>query len=743
MNISRVDAEKFLRAFDPSTDKFTFQTFDDRKDRKDPKLVRVLHGTLAEHWKTLSALNAAGAGVYITVNETDFKGRKVQNIIRVRYLCVDLDGAPLEPAKTPQPRIIVESSPKRWHVYWPVENFPLDIATYRTAQRKLIKRLDSDPQVTDLARVLRMPGFVHRKATEFRSRLVAVNKVAPYKAEQFLNGYDLGEADKKPKRLRINNKQPADISDIEAALEVVDSDSYRVWFEVGCALYSDLGDEKGFELFDRWSRKSSKYDKRQCEHKWQECGKVTQFTIGTLFHYADESEKNWRIDRLPDTAAVEDFVSYLPEHNYIYLPTGQAWPKSSVNARLPKQLVDGTTKRIAPTVWLDRFRKAEAMTWSPGDPLLIHGRVARVEGGWVDKAHTVCLNLYRPPDLKDGNPKNAKRWLDHIRQLYPDDADHLLDYFAQRVQRPGIKINHGLIIAGAQGIGKDSILAPLHFAVGDWNYRNVSPADIMGAFNPYVKAVILQIDELRDMADMDRITIYEHLKTLTAAPPDVVQCNEKHVKHYAVMNVCGTILTSNERTGCIYLPPGDRRFYVTWSEVPKGSFSAQYFNELHAYYRNGGYEDIAAYLRTRDISKFDPKAPPKQTDAFLNIVEHSTPIEDTEFAQALDDLGRPDAVVLEMINRVAETSFAKWIEDRRNAKRVAPRLESCGYVSVRDPAQPEWLYTYDGRRRRVAVYAKKDMPLPKRIGAAKALVLRLGGASIKEIVEQLQEASQK
>jgi len=86
---------------------FTFQTFDDVKvwseekqkmiPRKDKNLVRVLHGTLNEHKHALAALNAKGAGVYITVNQTDLKGRTEANIVKVRALFVDLDGSPIQP----------------------------------------------------------------------------------------------------------------------------------------------------------------------------------------------------------------------------------------------------------------------------------------------------------------------------------------------------------------------------------------------------------------------------------------------------------------------------------------------------------------------------------------------------------------------------------------------------------------------------------------------------------------------
>src|SRR5262245_15130445 len=115
-DIDRAMAERFLAALDPGATRFTFQTFDDSKDRMDRRMARILHGSIDEHIDALARLNAAGAGVFVTVNETNFQGRAAANVVRVRALFVDLDGAPL-PVSGPAPHIVVETSPRRWHVY--------------------------------------------------------------------------------------------------------------------------------------------------------------------------------------------------------------------------------------------------------------------------------------------------------------------------------------------------------------------------------------------------------------------------------------------------------------------------------------------------------------------------------------------------------------------------------------------------------------------------------------------------
>ena len=171
-------AQRFLETLDAGT-VFTFQTFDDNAERKDFRLAKVLHGTLAQHQAHLTTLQQQGAGVFVMVNEGDgliHEGSKTcrtaANVIRVRAHVLDLDGAPIQPVLDCglPPHILVESSPGKWHVYWKVLDCPLE--DYKLRQKALAARFDGDPAVCDLPRVLRVPGFWHQKNQPFMTRMV-------------------------------------------------------------------------------------------------------------------------------------------------------------------------------------------------------------------------------------------------------------------------------------------------------------------------------------------------------------------------------------------------------------------------------------------------------------------------------------------------------------------------------------------------------------------------------------------
>jgi hypothetical protein len=100
------------------------------------------------------------------------------------------------------------------------------------------------------------------------------------------------------------------------------------------------------------------------------------------------------------------------------------------------------------------------------------------------------------------------------------------------------------------------------------------------------------------------------MKSYLAAPPDVLRVNEKHRREYYVMNCCGVIITTNHKADGIYLPADDRRHFVAWSSLAKEDFSDRYWDELWAWYNNGGAQHVGAYLAEVDIAAFNPKAPP-------------------------------------------------------------------------------------------------------------------------------------
>jgi hypothetical protein len=432
--------------------------------------------------------------------------------------------------------------------------------------------------------------------------------------------------------------------------------------------------------------------------------------------------KKSRCDNGPDGVRLEDFIAYLPQHNYIFMPSRELWPAASVNARVPPVFgPDGKT--IPAATWLDAHAAVEQMTWAPGEPPLIQDRLV-FDGGWLARSGCTIFNLYRPPSLV---PKagDVAPWLDLVRKVFPSDADHIVLWLAHRVQRPQEKCNHAIVLGGKPGIGKDTILEPIKRAIGPWNFQDVTPKQVLGRFNGFAKSVILRVNEARDLGEFDRYAFFDHMKALIAAPPDVIRVDEKHVREYYVFNLCGVIITSNHKTDGIFLPADDRRHLVAWSTLEQDDFAADFWRKQYTWYNSGGNEAVAHYLASHDLSNFDPKAPPRKTEAFWEIANANRAPEDAELQDVLDELGRPDVVTLDRVaNRASalRPTFTEWLHDKSNARGIPHRFEDCGYVAVRNPNDSEGRWKISGRRH--VIYGKTGLTERDRLAAA----FKLAGA---------------
>ena len=99
--------------------------------------------------------------------------------------------------------------------------------------------------------------------------------------------------------------------------------------------------------------------------------------------------------------SIDDFHAYMPMHAYIFIPTGELWPASSIDSRLPRQrlvggngLLIGESKTVKASRWLDKYKPIEQMTWAPGEPKIIDGRIVS-EGGWIERPGCRVFNLSR------------------------------------------------------------------------------------------------------------------------------------------------------------------------------------------------------------------------------------------------------------------------------------------------------------------------------------------------------------
>ena len=255
---SQAEAQRFLNMLDPGG-MFVFQIIDDDKDRKRSHLSKVIHGSLDTHFDTLVHYNEQGAGIFVVINQTDGKGRKASNILKVRACFVDLDGAPLEPVLNHQlePTIVVESSKGRWHAYFPCSDMPLEAFT--PTQHAIADAFDGDHACCDLPRVMRLPGFFHQKVQRgirsepFMTRIESAHDDLSYTYAE------LQEAFPTPEKPAVEQTDhdfgadgKADPDSIREALAHIDPGPREGWIKIGHAMKST--DPNLLALYLEWSR---------------------------------------------------------------------------------------------------------------------------------------------------------------------------------------------------------------------------------------------------------------------------------------------------------------------------------------------------------------------------------------------------------------------------------------------------------------------------------------------------------
>jgi Family of unknown function (DUF5906) len=410
---------------------------------------------------------------------------------------------------------------------------------------------------------------------------------------------------------------------------------------------------------------------------------------------------------------VNQFDLWACPDGYIFIPNGAIWTASFVDKRL------GLIAGLKASTWIAQNRAIEGMTWVPGEDQLLSGRLI-VKSGWIDHPGARLFNLYQPPVINGGDASQAGRWVDLVKRVYPDTWWHITQWFAHRVQFPGVKINHALVFGGSTRVGKDTILKPLLYAVGYPNTASVAPTMLLERFNEFYETVVLVVSEARDLGDINRYQLYDHLKQYIAAPPETIMIDTKNVKRFAIPNLVGIIFTTNHKDG-LYIPPDDARFHCSWSPLEKDDFTDAFWTSHHEWYAAGGLAHVAAYLRELDVSLFNPKKPPPHTEAFRDMVDAGRSPEAGEMSGLIEVMSNPPAVCLSMlIARCNDEEFRLWLKDRKNRKNVGRRLADADYTPVRnedDKRDGQWLIN----SKRQVVYARRELPERERIAAARGL----------------------
>jgi predicted P-loop ATPase len=703
----------------------TFQTFDDNADRKAPNLTRVLHGRLGVHWDTLERLNKAGAGIYVTVNQTDLKGRKKENITAVRAVWTDVDGEPKQ--KPPLKPSIINKTAGGLHYYWLAKDLKNDEC--EKVNKLIAKFMGGDKNACDVSRVLRIPGFDHCKGERIEVANVFSFLDAEYPLNQLLNGFSTPEEPQKPKKSNGQNQksrfefgattrygQTALNTETER-IRSCDPESHERNTQLNKSAYS-LGQLVAGQEVDESAASSEllsaaistglkEREARSTIRSGIESGKKVPRSSSRGNLALAHSNPEFEPEMQPDPPGPKESW----EHNMSYTRVG----KDGKDVVISKDPGNIALILINSPIWkgtiaFDGF--GYSIQYAKDCPKL-EGLPYPKAGEKLEEHHIVYFqqlfkkyervsfskdmmfsgiemaaqhNTYHPvknylKSLKWDKKERIKTWLSTYMGAELDEKTCQIGLMwlvsaMARVMRPGCQADHTLILEGPQGVGKSTALRIL---AGQWyqgNLGNLRDKDSMGNLAGHWIVEIDELDAFRGMAS----TLVKRFLTQTVdqfRPP----YGRLLVERPRQCVFCGT--TNEEHY--LHDPTGGRRFWpVSCGRLDLKALKRdrdQIWAEAYRLYKTG-FKWWPDEEMTRNIAEIQEKR--FDHDPWEEII--------VEYIKKPTLAIEPYVTIRDILEHCLEIEIER--QDRRVQMRIAAILRRAGYKRKQrmDDGKRSWVY---------------------------------------------------
>lgn len=504
------------------------------------------------------------------------------------------------------------------------------------------------------------------------------------------------------------------LEQVEGMLEFVPSDDRDLWRSVGIILGREFDRiDKAWDIYVTWAdkaggKKGRNHDEimREAFYELSQQSSEKELSIGTIVKAAIDNGWAPKSGEVP----LGNFVFYGPGNNFIYRPTVSYWIAPAVDSAVSP--INENGKIIKASDWLRANQLITSMTCDPAiDDDYVKGYDCR-NGESVPVAGAAMYNTYRRPTIEPGVANHATPFIDHVKKIFnkPGDADQFLDYMAHRVQKPWEKPRFALLIAGGQGVGKDTAVEMCCPAIGAWNVANIDPSALEGHFNEYAASTLVRINEAANLYEMTRWAFNERTKVLIAGSPDICHINPKYGQKFTVKLYCGVIITTNHLASGIYIPADDRRYDVIESAtmeemgIQDETIRKAYFSDLWDWFIEGGVHHIVAFLQERDISKFSANNGQRKTNAHKTVVAGGM-TSDSWLIDVLEELGNPTFI---RHDQIIDKAIANGEEASSVKKKISAALGRQNYTMYREQMSKDGRWKFNGKS--IAVFAKIGTP---------------------------------
>jgi hypothetical protein len=488
------------------------------------------------------------------------------------------------------------------------------------------------------------------------------------------------------------NKEPLSNDQLVKLLCYIPADCDREsWWHVGAALKKELGEEKGWNAFEEWSKTGgAKYDADVTRRHWdsfrpdQKGANGKAISGGTIVHYAKANGFRG-FDR--EAADSEEF-----KQNWVYIAAIKRFVETNRLTEWDKEQFDAMFspmfERGKPSEHVLRnplFRHIEGATYWPGQEMYV------TEGGQEK------LNYWRSSGVTPA-PGDVSPLLNHVRYLWPDGApegDILLDYLAYQVQHPGEKVHWAVLIEGDQGTGKSYFAAVMRAVLGEHNVSMVANDELHETFTGWQRNTQLVVVE--EMMAKQRQELMNKLKPMITESWCTIR--EMYRPPYKQPNRFNFMFFTNHRNSII-IDDTDRRYCVLKTMAKPHPRQNAYYGPLFDWTRRNAPALLHYLLNERKLDGFQPKAHAPMTAGKREVILQSMPALDRWLYEHFEERQRPCGN-WDLIKPIMLVKPAREAGINTSPKQIGIAFANLGYLSL---GEKKW----EGSETRFFLWAVRD-----------------------------------
>lgn len=624
-------------------------------DRNVGEMGINLRGSLTAVASQLEAYNQQGYGIFMTVNAMNPTGpRTLENVAYIRAHVVDLDDI-ISAQDSYQravksgmpPHFAVQSSQGKFHLYWLVEPYK-DNEFYSLHQRKLVQLYNSDPNVIDATRILRVPGFYHNKRDSQLVTCWGLHNGPRYTAQQIADNLatiNIVSVGGKRSELGDSKLSAPNLNLLVYALNTIDPNTLNrdEWLGTSAAFKQagwSLADEN--TLKNIWLQWCAKYATNNPDENlkmwvsfkdtqvgWSRFCRLVPEVLAMQYFSQPQAQPTAPQDTpAPVTTPEPCEMNNLPEildatakqiwfkncffvesEGKIFSPTGRFMNQVQFNGRYGGKefTLKNNGGKLTDEAWKAALRSVD---WSI--PKVDHCRFLPQEASFsviVDDMGRKGLNTYIPARIK-AVEGDVSRWKDYLTRIFntPEDIKIFEDYIAHCIKFPGWKIPWSVLLQSAKGIGKQMISDIIKHSVGEpYTYQPDAEELVSGVsqFNGWMRnKLMILVDEVRVG---DRNDLMNGLKTIITDRRIAIE--SKGVDQEMEDNVANWIFFSNFKDA-FPIDENERRYCIFYSrlqsalQIEEAGLTKEFFDTMYHWLEcEQGFEKLAWYYLNYPIER--------------------------------------------------------------------------------------------------------------------------------------------